>query len=96
MKSPTIDDAILLAVNAHRGQLDKGDQPYIFHPIRVMMNFKTQDEMIVAILHDVIEDTDYDLGSIEVLGYSSKIIEALDSITKRKGESYSVYCEGTP
>jgi len=52
----TLEKAISLAVTAHEGQVDKGGNPYILHPLRVMLSLRTAEEMIVAVLHDVVED----------------------------------------
>ena len=52
----TLQKAISIAVKAHEGQIDKGGNPYILHPLRVMMSLRTVDEMIVGVLHDVVED----------------------------------------
>ena len=51
-----LQSAIQIAVSAHAGQTDKGGNPYILHPLRVMQSLKTTDEMIVGVLHDVVED----------------------------------------
>ena len=55
--------AIKIAVNAHEGQTDKGGNPYILHPLRVMMSVESESEKIVAILHDVVEDSEFEVGS---------------------------------
>jgi len=52
-----LEQAISIASLAHEGQLDKGGEPYILHPLRVMMKLKDYDLRIIAVLHDVIEDT---------------------------------------
>lgn len=90
---PTLEDAIALAVQAHRGQVDRVDQPYILHPLRVM--FRLEDELgrIVAVLHDVIEDTDLTLDNLRQQGYSEEILAALDGVTRREGESYEDFVE---
>ena len=54
----TLERAIQIATEAHKGQLDKAGRDYIGHPLRVMAMGKTEDEKIVGVLHDVIEDTD--------------------------------------
>lgn len=59
--------ALLVAINAHQGQKDKGGKPYILHPIRVALNVKGKDEKIVALLHDVIEDTSYTIDDLDFL-----------------------------
>ncbi len=53
----TLENAIALAVEAHRGQKDKNGTPYILHPLRVMFRVETEIERVVAVLHDVVEDT---------------------------------------
>lgn len=81
--------AISLATEAHDGQLDKGGNPYILHPLRVMMSLKNEDEMIVGVLHDVIEDcTEKGFGwaRLENEGFSEEILEALRSVTKTPDE----------
>ena len=50
--------AIYIAAKAHQGQVDKGGNPYILHPLRLMFSRRNEDERICAVLHDVIEDTD--------------------------------------
>ena len=59
--------ALLVAIKAHQGQKDKGGKTYILHPIRVALNVKGKDEKIVALLHDVIEDTSYTIDDLDFL-----------------------------
>ena len=54
---PGLEDAIALAVEAHRGQVDRAGLPYVLHPLRVMLRLDSETERIVAMLHDVVEDT---------------------------------------
>ena len=56
-KIAALEDAIVIAVEAHKGQTDKAGAPYILHPLRMMMRLKSEAEMVTAILHDVIEDS---------------------------------------
>ncbi len=88
---PTLEDAILLATKAHRGRKDKAGAAYILHPLRVMLRMKTRDERIVAVLHDVIEDTKYTLKDLRKAGYSQKVLRSLDHLTKRDGEEYDEF-----
>ncbi len=88
---PTLEDAISLATKAHRGRKDKAFAPYILHPLRVMLRMKTKDERIVALLHDVVEDTKYTLKDLGKAGYSQKILRSLDYLTKRDGEEYDQF-----
>jgi (p)ppGpp synthase/HD superfamily hydrolase len=93
---PTVEDAILLATNAHRGQTDKAGLPYITHPLRVMSMFvlpEEEDERVVAVLHDVVEDCEITLLDLEIYGFSPRVVDAVNAITDRKGESYEDYIE---
>ncbi|MBF0417366.1 MAG: GTP pyrophosphokinase [Magnetococcales bacterium] len=87
----TLDRAIALAAEAHLGQLDKARQPYILHPLRLMMRLETDEERIIAVLHDVIEDCGVDLESLRALGFSDPVLETLDRLTHRPEESYDDY-----
>lgn len=89
----SLEKAIQLACNAHAGQLDKAGQPYILHPLRLMMKFSSEQEQIVAVLHDVVEDTAVSLQQLKSLGFSEDVIEAIDCLTKREGEEYNAFIE---
>ena len=91
MPMPTLEDAIALAVEAHRGQRDKAGQTYILHPLRVMMRLETEAERMAAILHDVVEDTPYTLERLRELGYPEEVLFALECLTKREGENYEAF-----
>lgn len=84
-----VHDAILLAVNAHRGQKDKCGEDYIYHPLRVMLAMDTEDRRIVAMLHDVVEDTTITLVDLDVLGCSDAVLAGIDAVTRSPGESYA-------
>ncbi|AWX55388.1 HD domain-containing protein [Brevibacillus brevis] len=88
-----LDKAILIAVNAHKGQTDKGGYTYILHPLRVMLSMDTESSRIVAVLHDVVEDTDVTLTDLRQQGFSEQIITAIDCLTRRSGESYMQFIE---
>jgi len=90
---PTIEDAILWATEVHRGQVDKSGNPYILHPIRVMMRMTSPEARIVAILHDTIEDSDHTLDDLRALGYDETIIAAVDAISRREDESYEEFIQ---
>lgn len=83
-----LDKAIEIAVRAHTGQLDKCGEPYILHPLRVMLSRENKLERICAVLHDVIEDSDVSFNDLRDLGFSEEVIIILDCITKREGEDY--------
>ncbi|RYF02610.1 MAG: HD domain-containing protein [Oxalobacteraceae bacterium] len=86
-RSSPLDRAITLAVAAHEGQVDKGGTPYILHPLRVMLRQTEIAHRIVAVLHDVVEDSDVTLDTIRA-DHGDTIAEAIDALTKREGESY--------
>ena len=78
----TLERAIEIATEAHRGQFDKAGNDYIGHPLRVMTAGKTTEEKIVGVLHDVVEDTDWTFERLAAEGFSTKVIEALRCVTK--------------
>lgn len=82
--------AIALAAKAHEDQTDRGGHAYILHPLRMMMRLRTSDEelMAIAVLHDVIEDTDLMIGMLSSLGYSDRVVAGVDALTRKDGESY--------
>lgn len=79
----TLEKAIAIAASAHAGVIDKAGAPYILHPLRVMMAVTSDDERIVAVLHDVVEDTQWTFERLRGEGFSEVVIEALESVTKR-------------
>jgi (p)ppGpp synthase/HD superfamily hydrolase len=85
---PSLEDAIILAASAHRGQRDKAGRPYILHPLRMMLRLQTDEERLVAVLHDVVEDSDVTLDDLRRQGYGERIVAAVDHLTRREGESY--------
>lgn len=89
-----LNRAIILATNLHAYQNDKSGEPYILHVLAVMLSMHTEEERIVALLHDVVEDGHETLGGLEERGYSVEVLAALDAITRRKsGETYAAYIE---
>lgn len=87
----TLEKAISLAVKAHAGQKDKADQPYILHCIRVMLNTDTEEEMIAAVLHDVMEDIGYAPQHLLDEGFPENIVDALICLTHLEDETYEEY-----
>jgi len=84
----TLERAIAIAAEAHGGVLDKGGQPYILHPLRVLLSVGTIEERIAAALHDVVEDSDWTLERLHQEGFSEPVVVAVDALTRRKGEEY--------
>lgn len=83
-----IDKALKIALNSHAGQLDKANQPYILHPLRLMLKFRTESEMTIAVLHDVVEDSNTSLSDLKAAGFTNEVITAVDCLTKRENETY--------
>ena len=83
--------AIEIAVSAHKGQTRKDGSPYILHPLRLMMSVDSTVEKIVAVLHDVVEDTDVTAEQIRAEGFSEEVLEALRLVTHDSGEPYDEY-----
>lgn len=85
----TLQRAIEIATQAHKGQLDKSGKDYIGHPLRVMEMGRTEEEKIAGILHDVVEDTSWTFEMLEAEGFSKEITDALRCVTKiSENENY--------
>lgn len=85
----TLEKAIALAAQAHEGQLDKSGMPYILHPIRVMQSVKSNEAKMIAVLHDVLEDTPVTEEQLRGEGFSDLVIAGVVSVTRQDGESYT-------
>tara|TARA_B100000035_G_scaffold304611_1_gene304539 strand:+ start:55 stop:477 length:423 start_codon:yes stop_codon:yes gene_type:complete len=87
--------AIEIALDAHMNVSDKGGNPYILHPLRLMLQMDSEEEMIVAILHDVVEDSEkWSFDKLKEEGFSKKIINSLRSVTKEnKNEDYEKFID---
>lgn len=88
VKQGTLERAIEIAARTHAGQLDKGGAPYILHPLRVMLRVAPGAQQIVAVLHDVVEDSEVTFEDLEREGFSAEVISGLRAVTKIEGESY--------
>ena len=89
-----LERAIQIAVEAHAGATDRSGKAYILHPISVMMRCETDEEKIVAILHDVVEDTDWTFEALRQEGFTETIIEALKTVTKHsEDEDYDEFIQ---
>ena len=87
----TLERAISIASLAHEGQLDKGGEHYILHPLRVMMKFKDDRYKTVAVLHDVIKDTKITYQDLLDRGLDKELANVVLILTRRKKESYDEY-----
>ena len=92
LKNAQLEKCVDFARKAHAGQKDKGGHDYIEHPLRLMDAVTSPEEKIVAILHDVLEDTCYTAGDLKkLLGISDEIVDALKLLTRKRGENYMEY-----
>jgi (p)ppGpp synthase/HD superfamily hydrolase len=89
----TLARAIAIAAQAHLDQRDKAGAPYILHPIRMMLRMQSETEMIVAVLHDLIEDTDWTLEALRAEGFTEEILSAINCLTRREHETYEAFIE---
>lgn len=83
--------ALELAIQKHKNQKDKSGKPYILHPIHVMETVKSDDAKIVAVLHDIIEDTDVTEEDLLNAGLSKHIVDAIVILTRSRDEDYMDY-----
>jgi GTP diphosphokinase / guanosine-3',5'-bis(diphosphate) 3'-diphosphatase len=83
----SLEHAIELAARAHAGQLDKAGQPYILHPLRLMLAVHKPHERMAAILHDVVEDTPMTFEDLVHAGFPTEVVTAVQALTKQSGES---------
>ena len=95
-KGEMLDKMLVIATNAHHGQFDKGGNPYILHPLKVMHYLKSDDEelMCMALGHDVIEDTNVTYKDLRDAGISERVINGIRALTKQPGQTYDEYKEG--
>lgn len=82
----TLDKAIRIAARAHEGQQDRYGAPYFLHPLRVMARVTTDEERMAAILHDVIEDSEWTLDDLRKEDFAVVVLQAVDDLTRRDGE----------
>lgn len=97
MKGQHLSHMLVLATQRHDGQFDKGGNPYILHPLKVMHYLRTDDEELqcIALGHDLIEDTfpDINLGLVFLLnrGFSNRVVDGILAMTKRPGQTFDEY-----
>jgi len=89
--------AIALAADRHRSQVDKGGRPYILHPLKVMHYIRAEDDedlQCIAVMHDLLEDTDTTFEELVGLGFSDRVIAALRLLTRMPGQTEAEYMAG--
>lgn len=92
-KGEMLGRMLVLAANGHAGQFDRGNMPYILHPLKVLHYLKSEDEELqcIALGHDLVEDTYVTEEILRQNGMSERVIEAILVLTKIEGESYDDY-----
>lgn len=88
---PTLEEAVRIAAEAHAGQRDRYGAPYLLHPLRVMLRMRTDAERMAAVLHDVVEDTEWTLERLRAAGFPAEVVSAVDAVTRREGEDYDAF-----
>lgn len=83
--------ALKLCFEAHKNQVDKSGMPYVFHPFHLAEQMADEKSTVVALLHDVIEDTDYTLDNLEEMGFEKDVINALALLTHNSDTPYMEY-----
>ena len=89
--TPLTKKALKLSFAAHKDQLDKSGMPYVYHPFHVAEQMETEETVAVALLHDVIEDTDYALEDLKVMGFPDSVTEVLALMTHDDSVPYLDY-----
>ena len=94
-KGEMLGTMLVIATNGHAGQFDKGGNPYILHPLKVMHYLKSDDEELqcIALGHDVIEDTKVTYKDLRDAGISERVIGGIRALTKVPGETLEEYKE---
>ncbi|MBR3594090.1 MAG: HD domain-containing protein [Clostridia bacterium] len=83
--------ALKLCFEAHKDQRDKSGMPYVFHPFHLAEQMETEETTIVALLHDVVEDTDYTVDDLTAMGFSKAVTDAIALMTHADGVEYMDY-----
>lgn len=85
--------AVRLAAKVHQGQLDRFDQPFLLHVLRVATKGRDAEEQVLGALHDVLERSELTMADLRERGYPEKLLVALDHITRRSNEDYETYID---
>ena len=89
--TPLTKKALKLCFEAHKDQTDKTGLPYVFHPFHLAEQMTDEYTTVVALLHDVVEDTEYTLNDLKEMGYPDEVIQALTLLTHDNGSEYMDY-----
>lgn len=83
--------ALKLCFKAHKDQVDKSGIPYVFHPFHLAEQMETEETIIVALLHDIIEDTEYTIEDLIKEGFDKTVVDAVALMTHADGVDYMQY-----
>lgn len=89
--TPMTKKALKLCFEAHKEQVDKSGMPYVFHPFHLAEQMKTEESTIVALLHDLVEDTEYTINDLTSMGFGKDITNAIALLTHADGVEYMDY-----
>ena len=89
--TPMTKIALKLCFEAHKDQIDKSGMPYVFHPFHLAEQMKDEKTTVVALLHDVVEDTEYTLDDLKNMGFSEDILSAIALMTHDDSVPYMEY-----
>ncbi|MBR2024940.1 MAG: GTP pyrophosphokinase [Clostridia bacterium] len=89
--TPLTKKALKLCFEAHKNQVDKTNMPYVFHPFHLAEQMKDEYSTVCALLHDVVEDTDYTFKDLENMNFPKEVIEALKLLTHEESVPYMDY-----
>jgi (p)ppGpp synthase/HD superfamily hydrolase len=91
---PPYNLACFIAFNALIDQTDKAGKAYAHHLVNVSRkDTNSETKMTIGILHDLVEDSDWSLSDLENIGFSKRIVSAVDALTIRKNEKYFDFIE---
>lgn len=83
--------ALKLCFDAHKDQVDKSGMPYVFHPFHLAEQMEDEETTVVALLHDLVEDTQYTFDDLRAMGFSDNVIEAIATMTHDEAVPYMEY-----
>ena len=89
--TPKTKMALKLCFEAHKEQVDKSGMPYVFHPFHLAEQMNTEETTIVALLHDLVEDTDYTIEDLVDMGFDKSITDAIALMTHADNVAYMDY-----
>ena len=89
--TPETKKAMKLCFAAHKEQKDKSGLPYVFHPFHLAEQMSNENTTVVALLHDVVEDSDYTFADLQELGFSETVLAALRLLTHDESVPYMDY-----